>query len=202
MRRPARKAGCVPLRQRRRRVRQEAVLKHQLRERKRGRAGVGKSSFAAARRRWGFRCPRCPQWRSGTHFWRREINHGTHRCPQSFAARRVVHWLLRGRRRVLVLTAGMGGRHRSKRGQGAVIAHRQPGQQAQQHEGDAEKLRTRDVHSAYWILLPSRPFKPSLRKSPYSFTVFRRSALPITETELKLMAAPAMIGLRRSPKKG
>lgn len=30
----------------------------------------------------------------------------------------------------------------------------------------------------------------------------RRSALPITETELKLMAAAAIIGLRRIPKKG
>ena len=35
-----------------------------------------------------------------------------------------------------------------------------------------------------------------------SFTLRRRSALAITETELKLIAAPAMIGLRRIPNQG
>ncbi len=36
----------------------------------------------------------------------------------------------------------------------------------------------------------------------HSSTLPRRSALPMTETELMLIAAPAMIGLKRSPKKG
>ncbi len=35
-----------------------------------------------------------------------------------------------------------------------------------------------------------------------SFTLRKRSALAITETELRLMAAPAMIGLRRKPNQG
>ena len=37
---------------------------------------------------------------------------------------------------------------------------------------------------------------------PYSRTVRRRRALPITETELRLMAAAAIIGLSRSPNTG
>jgi len=36
----------------------------------------------------------------------------------------------------------------------------------------------------------------------YSFTFLRRSALVITETELKLMAAAAKMGLSRIPKNG
>ena len=36
----------------------------------------------------------------------------------------------------------------------------------------------------------------------YSFTFLRRSALVITETELKLMAAPAIMGLSSRPKNG
>lgn len=36
----------------------------------------------------------------------------------------------------------------------------------------------------------------------YSCARRRRSALPITETELKLIAAAAIIGLSRIPKKG
>ena len=40
------------------------------------------------------------------------------------------------------------------------------------------------------------------QRSGYSLTVRNRSALAITETELKLIAAPAIIGLRRTPKNG
>lgn len=44
----------------------------------------------------------------------------------------------------------------------------------------------------------------TLQKIPsfYNFTERRRRALAMTETELRLMAAPAMIGLRRRPKNG
>jgi len=38
--------------------------------------------------------------------------------------------------------------------------------------------------------------------SGYSFTVRKRNAFAITETELKLIAAPAIIGLRRMPNSG
>jgi hypothetical protein len=38
--------------------------------------------------------------------------------------------------------------------------------------------------------------------SSYSFTRRRRSAFVMTETELKLMAAPAKMGLSRTPKSG
>ena len=38
------------------------------------------------------------------------------------------------------------------------------------------------------------------QRSGYSLTVRNRSAFAITETELKLIAAPAIIGLRRMPK--
>ncbi len=37
---------------------------------------------------------------------------------------------------------------------------------------------------------------------PYILVIRSRSALPITETELRLMAAAAMMGLRRIPKAG
>ncbi|MDT5267876.1 MAG: hypothetical protein QOH49_62 [Acidobacteriota bacterium] len=40
------------------------------------------------------------------------------------------------------------------------------------------------------------------RAWPYSLTRRSLSALPITETELKLMAAAAIIGLSRTPKNG
>lgn len=36
----------------------------------------------------------------------------------------------------------------------------------------------------------------------YSLTFLRRNALPITETELRLIAAAAMIGDNNKPKKG
>lgn len=36
----------------------------------------------------------------------------------------------------------------------------------------------------------------------YKVTLRSRNAFAITETELKLMAAPAMMGLRRRPKNG
>ena len=40
------------------------------------------------------------------------------------------------------------------------------------------------------------------QRSGYSFTVRNRNAFAITETELKLIAAPAIIGLRRMPNSG
>ena len=41
-----------------------------------------------------------------------------------------------------------------------------------------------------------------MEEASYSFTARRRSALAITETELRLMAAAAIIGLSSSPKHG
>ena len=38
--------------------------------------------------------------------------------------------------------------------------------------------------------------------APYSSTLRRRSAFPITETELRLIAAAAIIGESRSPNQG
>src|SRR5262245_7113547 len=43
---------------------------------------------------------------------------------------------------------------------------------------------------------------PMPRHCGYSLTVRNRSALAITETELKLIAAPAIIGPRRMPNSG
>ena len=40
------------------------------------------------------------------------------------------------------------------------------------------------------------------QRSGYSLTVRKRNAFAITVTELKLIAAPAIIGLRRTPKNG
>ena len=40
------------------------------------------------------------------------------------------------------------------------------------------------------------------RRLSYNLTRRNRSAFAITETELKLIAAPAIIGLRRRPKNG
>src|SRR6476620_6752229 len=50
-----------------------------------------------------------------------------------------------------------------------------------------------------------REERPNMRfaqRSGYSLTVRSRSAFAITVTELKLIAAPAIIGLRRTPKNG
>jgi hypothetical protein len=38
--------------------------------------------------------------------------------------------------------------------------------------------------------------------STYNLTLLKRNAFPITETELKLMAAAAIIGLKSIPKNG
>ena len=50
----------------------------------------------------------------------------------------------------------------------------------------------------------ARPGPDSVRiyPVPYSFTFRKRSEFVITETELKLMAAAARIGLSNRPKKG
>jgi len=40
------------------------------------------------------------------------------------------------------------------------------------------------------------------RQTAYSFTLRKRRALVMTETELKLMATPAIIGLSSTPKNG
>jgi hypothetical protein len=42
----------------------------------------------------------------------------------------------------------------------------------------------------------------SAQRSGYRLIVRKRNALAITDTELKLIAAPAIIGLRRTPKNG
>ena len=39
-------------------------------------------------------------------------------------------------------------------------------------------------------------------RTNHSFTFLSRRALPMTETELRLIAAPAMIGLSNKPKNG
>jgi hypothetical protein len=45
---------------------------------------------------------------------------------------------------------------------------------------------------------PAHPY----RSRPYNLTLLIRSALPITDTELNDMAAPAMMGLSNTPKNG
>lgn len=60
------------------------------------------------------------------------------------------------------------------------------------------------VHSAvdtFHIDVPC-PTTPKVSRLPYNFMDRRRSAFAITDTELKLMAAPAIIGLRRTLKNG
>ncbi len=47
-----------------------------------------------------------------------------------------------------------------------------------------------------------RPFSARQQAPIYNFTRRNRSALLITETELKLIAAPAIIGLSSTPKNG
>ena len=50
-------------------------------------------------------------------------------------------------------------------------------------------------------LYPARTF-PASQQQPYSLTLLSRNALATTDTELNDIAAPAMIGLRSSPKNG
>lgn len=47
-----------------------------------------------------------------------------------------------------------------------------------------------------------RSFHVTANRVVHSLAFRKRNALPITETELKLMAAPAMMGLRSTPKNG
>jgi hypothetical protein len=56
--------------------------------------------------------------------------------------------------------------------------------------GRPRKLRTLTLTLSQW------------ERENQSFTFLNRSALPITETELKLIAAAAIIGLKRTPTKG
>jgi len=61
------------------------------------------------------------------------------------------------------------------------------------------------VTAALWAAFDARVFATEMRfatRSGYSFTDRNRSAFAITETELKLIAAPAIIGLRRTPNSG
>jgi len=60
------------------------------------------------------------------------------------------------------------------------------------------------VAAALRVAFNKRVFATEIRfaGSGYSFTVRKRNAFAITETELKLIAAPAIIGLRRTPKNG
>ena len=60
------------------------------------------------------------------------------------------------------------------------------------------------VAAALRVAFNERVFATEIRfaRSGYSFTVRKRNAFAITETELKLIAAPAIIGLRRTPKNG
>ena len=68
--------------------------------------------------------------------------------------------------------------------------------------GQARRLL---VAAARWAGFNTRVLATEMRfaqRSGYSLTDRNRSAFAITETELKLIAAPAIIGLRRTPKNG
>jgi hypothetical protein len=49
---------------------------------------------------------------------------------------------------------------------------------------------------------PTHTISSCFVRQAYNFTLRRRSAFVITDTELKLMAAAAKMGLSRSPKNG
>ena len=72
-----------------------------------------------------------------------------------------------------------------------------------------ESFQFAKLHDGIYILV--QEYRQAQRCSPhrklqsdaiYSFRFRNRSAFAITETELKLMAAPAMMGLSNSPKNG
>jgi hypothetical protein len=69
---------------------------------------------------------------------------------------------------------------------------------------DADGVKTiRVIRVIRWQILlraPGVSWTPFAQ--PSSFTARKRKALMITETELKLIAAPAMIGLNNTPKNG
>jgi len=61
------------------------------------------------------------------------------------------------------------------------------------------------VAAALRAAFNAHAFRTEMRfaqRSGYSLTARKRSAFAITETELKLIAAPEIIGLRRTPKNG
>ena len=75
-----------------------------------------------------------------------------------------------------------------------VPGGKKPAEESQHREDSKRK-----THSAAYRLEGSPLSNPV---SPPSETKRRRSALAMTETELRLMAAPATIGLRSRPKTG
>ena len=71
---------------------------------------------------------------------------------------------------------------------------------AHRQHGDEQSGRQTDAAAPKWDHVPSIPRPRSLRR--HSLTRRRRSALAITETELTLIAAAAIIGLSSTPKSG
>ncbi len=89
----------------------------------------------------------------------------------------------------------------SRRG-GFVLCRRRAehGADRPAHGKDREKGQHGDADSP----LPDEAHDTSIRRgaSRHSVTRRRRNALPITDTELKLIAAAAIIGLNSNPKNG
>ena len=59
-----------------------------------------------------------------------------------------------------------------------------------------------DYASADRVAMGYNPTAPSVNYFIHNFTFRNRSALVMTETELKLIAMPAIIGLNSTPKNG
>jgi hypothetical protein len=94
----------------------------------------------------------------------------------------------------------------------AATEHGEAVRHAARHEGGKQDVRREgschlepDLKRAYHRNARAVPALTSSRPraaDSYTSTRRNRSALPITETELKLMAAAAIIGLRSSPNTG
>ena len=119
-----------------------------------------------------------------------------HRCRRVVTIfRRVAGEFIGANAVVVVMLVGIVSHHGSR-----AEAHKTGG-----CEEDQRKARTGCFHTRSQTRRACCYSKFSNRRAhvqPSRFTERRRSALAMTDTELRLMAAPAMIGLRSRPKKG
>jgi len=81
-------------------------------------------------------------------------------------------------------------------------SHRQANCRMNDCRASAPLACSRRPAGGVWAHREERPNTRFAHRSGYSLTVRKRNAFAITETELKLIAAPAIIGLRRMPNSG
>ncbi len=180
-----------------------------------------KENAAHRERRWRVRDATNAQDGAGAAKWIRESREDDRLCRDRNGQTRRKVCLRCNWRRILLLRDRATRLHRATRRTQGVLSgvHFAGGARCEQRLSnrchDNQECDQRDPHD-FSITAFSRPSSPicesltrQLRFAAHklldpqpSETLRRRRAFPMTDTELKLMAAPAMIGLRRIPNQG